>query len=104
MLYGYFSPMKIPRILKNKFTITGFILMIYMLFLDDTDIFTIVGNLSRRKALVAQNIEMEHKLTETRSILKDLYKLDYLESYARTHKFFKKQDEEIFVIIPKNKP
>ncbi|NBV90556.1 MAG: hypothetical protein EBR91_00100 [Flavobacteriia bacterium] len=96
--------MKIPRILKNKFTITGIIFMIYMLFLDDSDIFTIVSNLNKRKALVAQNVEMKQKLTETRSILKDLYKIDYLESYARTNKFFKKQDEEIFVIIPKNIP
>jgi cell division protein DivIC len=95
--------MKIVNSLKNKFAITAILFFIYLLFLDDTDIFTIVSNLRKQSELTEQNYAMAQNLKESRISLRRLRKIQYLEHYARSKKFFKKKDEEIFVIIPKDK-
>ncbi len=41
---------------------------------------------------------MRQKLNDTKNTYLKLNKLNYLESYARSEKFFKKDNEEIFVI------
>ncbi len=76
----------------------------YSLFLDDMDIFTIVTNIQKRNELAEQKIVMTDKATEQRNTLKKLRKTYYLEHYARSKKFFKQADEDIFVVIPKKKP
>ena len=92
---------KIPVFLKNKYTITIFIFVIYILFLDDTDVFSLVHNLNKRSEISSQNKMMHEQLTKTQYTLKRLSDLNYLESYARSKKFFKKENEEIFVITYK---
>jgi len=44
---------------------------------------------------------MKKQLSDTRNVLENIKNLDYLEAYAREKKFFKKADEEIFVITYK---
>ena len=96
--------MNIPTYLKNKYVITSILFLSYMFFLDDMDIFSIVGNLRKRANLVEQREIMSQKVAESRNTLKKLRNTQYLEHYARSTKFFKQKDEEIFVIIPKGTP
>jgi hypothetical protein len=44
---------------------------------------------------------MRKQLSETKNILSKIENLDNLEAYAREKKYFKKDDEEIFVITYK---
>ena len=44
---------------------------------------------------------MKQKLNETKSILNKIEDINFLEAYARENKFFKRDDEEIFVITYK---
>lgn len=96
--------MKIPRYLKNKYVITSILFLSYLFFLDDMDIFTMVRNLKKRSDLTEQKVEMHQKVIASRATLKRLKKTQYLEHYARSTKYFKQVDEEIFVIIPKGNP
>lgn len=80
--------------------VTSLLFVVYVLFLDDTDIFTVYTNLKKRSNLIEQNYVMKEKLAENRLALKNLDKIYYLEHYARSKKFFKANDEDIFVIIP----
>ena len=48
--------------------------------------------------LSEQNMVMSKQLKETKQTLRRLKNPDYLEAYARSEKFFKRDDEEIFVI------
>ena len=48
--------------------------------------------------LKGQNDDMKIKLQKTRLDLEKIKELDYLEAYARQEKFFKRKDEDIFVI------
>jgi cell division protein FtsB len=89
---------KIPPFVKNKYFITTFSFLVYFLFLDDLDIITIVNQKRKLSKLEEQRDIIAEQLKETKNTLKKLKNLDYLESYARSEKFFKKDDEEIFVI------
>lgn len=75
-----------------------------MFFLDDMDIFSMVRNLKKRNELTEQKMVMREKVIVSRATLKRLKKTQYLEHYARSTKYFKQIDEEIFVIIPKGNP
>ena len=89
---------KIPKYLKNKYGLTLFVFLTYVLFLDDLDIFSIISQKQKLNKLEIQRNEMKNQLISTRSTLRKLNKINYLEAYARSEKFFKKENEEIFVI------
>ncbi len=89
---------KIPKYLKNKYGLTIFVFLIYVLFLDDLDIFSIISQKQKLNKLEIQRDDMKNQLTSNRSTLRKLNKINYLEAYARSEKFFKKENEEIFVI------
>jgi len=94
--------MKIPSYLKNKYGLTIFVFLIYVLFLDDLDIFSIISQKQKLNKLEIQRDEMKNQLTSNRSTLRKLNKINYLEAYARSEKFFKKENEEIFIITYKS--
>jgi len=94
--------MKLPKLLRNKFYVTFFLFSVYVLFLDDTDIFTVYANIKKRNDLITQNEVIKEKLASNKLALKQLDQVYYLEHYARSKKFFKAKDEDIFVIIPSN--
>jgi hypothetical protein len=94
--------MKIPKYLKNKYGLTIFVFLIYVLFLDDLDIFSIISQKQKLNKLEIQRNDMKNQLISTRFTLRKLNKINYLEAYARSEKFFKKENEEIFVITYKS--
>ena len=94
--------MRIKRYLKNKYGLTLFVFLTYVLFLDELDIFSIIIQKRKLNQLEIQRDDMKSQLLSTRATLRKLKKINYLESYARSQKFFKKDDEEIFVITYKS--
>ena len=89
---------KLLPLLKNKFFITFIVFSDYLIFLDDNDIFYILKQKETLNQLKEQNKAMKVKLEHTRSELMKIEDLDYLEAFARQEKFFKRKDEDIFVI------
>ena len=94
--------MKIPSYLKNKYGLTIFVFLIYVLFLDDLDVFSIISQKQKLNKLEIQRDNMKNQLISTRSTLRKLNKINYLEAFARSEKFFKKENEEIFIITYKS--
>ena len=83
---------------KNKFIFTTCLFFIYMLFLDDIDIFTIINQNNKLSHLEEAKSEVSEKLARTKLTLKKLKYTSELESFAREEKLFKRDNEEIFVI------
>lgn len=73
--------------------------MIYTLFLDENDIFTIIRHNHKLNQLEHSKIEVSRDLLKARETLRELNSTSELERYAREEKFFKKDDEDIFVIF-----
>lgn len=92
---------KIPAWLKNKYVLTSIVFGIYFLFLDDWDLFTLVRQKQKLSQIETQDAKMDSALQQTKKTLYKLHHKDQLEEYARSQKFFKRDDEEIFVITNK---
>ena len=90
--------MKIPKYLRNKYAIAIGLFVIYTLFLDDVDVFTVIRQNSKLSELEEQKVITQRQLEETRETLDKLESISGLERYAREKKLFKKDDEDIFVI------
>lgn len=86
---------------KNKYILALCIFMVYNLFLDEVDIFTIINQNKKLSELRSAQSEMSLKLKETKYILSQIKDLSYLEKLAREDKLFKKDDEDVFVITYK---
>lgn len=89
---------KYTKYFKNKFIFTTCLFFVYILFLDDVDIFTMINQNRKLSHLEESKIEISKKLAITKSTLKELKLSSNLESYAREEKLFKKDDEDIFII------
>lgn len=71
----------------------------YTLFLDENDLFTIIRHNRKLNQLELAKQEVNHDLIKARETLRELNRKSELERYAREEKFFKKDDEDIFVIF-----
>ena len=89
---------KYAKYFRNKFIFTSCLFFIYILFLDDIDIFTIINQNTKLGKLEEARQEVSVKLIQTQEILKKLRYSSELESYAREEKMFKCENEDIFVI------
>ena len=71
---------------------------LYALFLDDEDAFKLISQNRKLSKLREDKAIIDSELTKTRKTLKQLQYSSEIERYAREKKYFKMDDEEIFVI------
>lgn len=72
--------------------------MVYTLFLDENDIFTIFNQQRKLRQLEKTSSETKEKLDETLAIISKLKYRNEVERFAREKKLFKKDNEDVFVI------
>lgn len=89
---------RVPQILKNKYALTVIIFAVYSLFLDDHDLFSMISTKQKLRSLEAEKIEVKNQLDETQYILDRLKYSSEVERFARERKYFKKDDEDVFVL------
>lgn len=83
---------------RNKYILTLVIFLVYNLFLDDIDLFSILTQNRKLSKLRTDQSEVTLKLNETKKTLRELKHGYALEKYAREEKLFKKDDEDVFII------
>ena len=71
---------------------------VYTLFLDENDLFSIIAQKRKLSVLNEQKLVMEEELAKVNGTLKRLKYTAEVERYARENKYFKKDNEDIFVI------
>ncbi|CAN5499478.1 septum formation initiator family protein [soil metagenome] len=92
---------KYAYLYTNKYLIASLIFLVWLLFFDRNDLFS---QLSYRKDLKKIKAEKEYYLEEIDENKKDMKELmsdpEHLEKYAREHYLMKKDNEEIFLVLP----
>lgn len=91
--------MKRLRIFKNKFKLTFVIFLVYVLFLDDVDVFNVVRQRVKLNKLKQEKEMLSEKFNEAKFTLDQLDNTEALERFAREQKLFKRDNEDIFVIV-----
>lgn len=87
--------------MRNKFILATTIFFVYVLFLDENDIFTIISHNHKLGVLKEETAQIKQDLEETRETLSKLEERSEVERYAREKKLFKKDDEDVFVVFYK---
>ena len=88
----------IIKLFKNKFFSVFCLFLIYSFVLSDADLFFLIN---KKREIITINNQIEEtslKLDSVKINLNQLQTKEGLERYSREKKFFKKSDEEIFVI------
>lgn len=83
---------------RNKYLLTFTLFLLYNLFLDDVDIFSLLSQNRKLNRLRTDQSEINIKLNETKQTLRELKHIYSLEKYAREEKLFKKDDEDVFIV------
>ncbi len=90
--------------LKNKYAITSLAFIVWMLFFDRNDL---ISQFSYRSELHKLLADKEYYLSEIERNKKDMHELmsdmEHMEKFARERYLMKKDDEEIFLILPEKK-
>lgn len=75
------------------------VFVLFTLFLDQNDLFTLISQNRKLNKLERLKEETSEKLSQTRTTLEKLKYPSEVERYAREEKFFKKENEDVFVIF-----
>lgn len=95
--------MKRLKFIRNKYVISFILFLVYILFLDNVDIFSIFRQESRLHKIQKNEAAMLQKYNEAKATLDQLDNTKALAKYAREKKLFKKDNEDLFVIVNKDK-
>ena len=87
--------------LRNRYLITGTIALFWVAFISDIDLIYLVKS---KQELIAQERQVVHYEHEIRALYVQLQDLSSnpgrLEKFAREHYFMKRENEDLFRIIP----
>ena len=90
---------KIPAWLRNKYLLAGIFFLVWMLFFDPKDIGNELTKWSKFKELQSSEAELQKKINETKSELKELKNnAQTIEKYAREKYLMKKDNEDLFIV------
>ncbi len=92
---------RIPLTLRNRYAAVALFLFVWVTFLDSSDVWTTFKN---RRELSRMRDQKEWYLTEIARTREQLGELSsnqvLLEKFARERYFMKREDEDIFVLVP----
>ena len=91
----------IIRIFRNKYIIALAAFIVLMLFIDHNDIFMQMDRQRQLNDLLASKRFYEQKIEQTKKNLADLQNNSAaLEKYAREKFLLKRDNEDLFVVVP----
>ncbi|MEO6521109.1 MAG: septum formation initiator family protein [Mucilaginibacter sp.] len=95
---------RLVDLLKNKFFLVTIAFIAWLLFLDKNDLYS---QYTKHNQVVELQKQRDFLVTETAQVSKDLDELtsnrEKLEKFAREKYLMKKDNEDVFVIVKKEK-
>lgn len=90
----------LPKFIKNKYFITGFVFVVWISFFDQNNWFERLESMKHLKQLEEDKLYYQKKIQEETKRLKELQtNKENLEKFAREQYLMKKENEDIFLII-----
>lgn len=73
-------------------------MLVYILILHETDVYALYQQKQKVRELRAEIITRQAEIDDLKLALNDLDNPRSLEKYAREYHFFKKEDEDLFIL------
>ena len=90
---------KIPKWLKNKYTLAAIIFVVWITFFDRNDLITQVGYVAHLHELRHQEAYLQGQIDTTSTQLHQLLSdPQRLQQFAREEYLMKRRDEDVFLI------
>jgi cell division protein FtsB len=91
---------KMKSLFKNKYFVVCLCFFMYILLLEETNFFTLMGYKMKVHDLKGQAAYYEDQLIETKISLTELTTDDEaLERFAREQHYMKRENEDVFVFV-----
>lgn len=91
---------RVPPYLKNKYSITIIVFLVWVLFFDQNNIFYQWDNYQELRSIREENEFYRIEIEKSTNRFKELTtNPKTLEKFAREHYFMKRDNEEVFVIV-----
>lgn len=102
---GKLKTKKIFKVLKNKYFIVSLLFLVWILFLDSSNIFYQIGLRKELRDLKREKQFYQSEITKDSTIYNKLLNdTAAFEKYAREHFWLKKKDEDLFIVIDNENP
>ena len=88
-------------ILKNKYFIATVLTLFYILLLHDTDVASLNKRKQRVNQLEIEIVQKKKQIEDLKISLNELENINSLEKFAREKYFFKRDDEDLFILSDK---
>lgn len=85
--------------MRNKYVATLLLFVLWMTFIDNNDFFRHYGLLKRLNEVKREFRDKQDQIADTKRQLQELRDKKTLEKFAREQYLFKKNGEEVFVIV-----
>jgi len=92
---------KVYKILKNKYVISTVLVLFYILLLHSTDLASLNKRKERVEGLKLEMNQKRKKIKELKISLGEIENVNSLEKFAREKYYFKRNDEDIFILSDK---
>lgn len=90
---------RLPPVFKNFYFVTGFLFLVWMIFVDSNDLISRFKMGSKLRALQNEKEYYEAKIVEVEKDRKELMtNKELLEKFAREKYLMKKETEDLFII------
>jgi len=91
---------KLKRLSKNFYFISGILFLVWMLFFDSNDLFLQFQRNSKLHQLTAKKEFYQEKINEVEKDRKELLSNDkLLEKYARENYLMRKPTEDLYIVV-----
>jgi hypothetical protein len=93
---------KLFKALTNKYLVAFMVFSVWMIFIDDNNLFFLRKNVNRLKEYRVEKAHFQEKIRKDSLQLQEMKaNAKNLEKFAREEFLMKKKDEDIFLIIEK---
>ncbi|MFN3341395.1 MAG: septum formation initiator family protein [Flavobacteriales bacterium] len=90
------------KLIRNKYVLTSLVFLVWMTFVDNNDFFRQYKVYSKKNELNRELNRRKGMIRETTESLQQLRDRKHLEKFAREQYLFKRDGEEIFVVVAKD--
>jgi len=89
---------KIVKFLSNKYVLVLLVFVVWMIFFDENSYLT-HRELNKEKSKLEKSIKYyNHEISKDKKIIKQLKDSNMLEKYGRETYFFKRDNEDVYII------
>lgn len=98
--FAYLHDMKqrIPGILRNKYIIATLAFAVWVMFINDVDLFYVLGSRAELNEMKAEVARLNAETARAAEALHDLDNPANLEKFARETYFLQRPGEDVFII------